>query len=180
MNRNSNVWWFPLARRVLGWGAAGALLWALPVAIPMASLILFIVQHPTPPVPEAERGLLELDDSALLGILLWLGGGSSFILAIMGGLVGIVTGIYAPVNDAKNPFKSRFFRSVGRQTFWFTASTSLLCAFTSNFLFMIIHLVPFMWVFLIWFLSSVALFGLNLWRAVNRALDAATASDYNA
>ena len=174
MNRKSNVWWFPLARRVLGWGAAGALLWALPVAALIGSLALYVHLHPSPPSPN----VFIPDDDFFVGILLWLCAISSGIFALIGAIAGGVAAFYAPATDVKNPLKSQFFRTVGRQTFWFTVAASLACGLTlgivSYFLFGSILL------FVVWFALSAALFFLGLWRAVNRALHAATASNYNA
>ena len=176
MNRKSKVWWIPLARRVLGWGAAGALLWALPVAALIASVAIYVYLQPSPLMPSDGFGIS--GDGLLLGLLFWLGVISSSIFAAMGALTGGFAAFYAPATDARNPLKSHFFRSFGRRTFWFTATTSLACGLTlgvvsyAGFGF----LLPFVG----WLVISGALFFLGLWRAVNRALAEATASNCNA
>ena len=175
MNRVSQVWWIPLARRVLGWGAAGALLWALPVAALIGSMAPYVHLHPSPPEPEE----FVLDGNELVvGLLVWLCILSSSAFALMGAIVGWFAAFYAPTKDGKNPLKSRFFRLVGRQTFWFTAATSLACGLTFGVL--LYPVSGFLLAFIGWFAISIALFFLGLWRAINRARDAATASDYSA
>ena len=94
MNRNSKVWWFPLERRVLGWGAVGALLWALPVAALVASVWFYAYLHPSPLDPNDGFGMD--GDGLFLGLLFWLGVILSSIFAVMGALAGGVTTFYAP------------------------------------------------------------------------------------
>ena len=117
-------------------------------------------------------------DGLFLGLLFWLGVILSSIFAAMGALAGGVAAFYAPPTDVKNPLKSRFFRSVGRQTFWFAAVTSLACALTLGFT--LYPVTGFFVPFAVWLIISIALFFLSLWRAVNRALAEATASNCNA
>ena len=174
MHRASNIWWLPLARRTFGWSLAGALLWALPVAAAIASLALYVHLNPSPPEPNA---FIIDNDGIFIGILFWLCVISSSILALMGALSGGLAAFYAPPKDVKNPMKSRFFRLVNGQTFWFTAATSLACALTLGFA--LYPVVGFFIAFAVWLALSIALFGMGLWRAVNRALSEAATSNCN-
>ena len=163
-----DFWWLPLARRLVGWSLASALLWALPVVALFAGLVLYVNTHPSPPDPQDGFGIF--GDDFFAGLLIWIDGLCSATFALMGALAGAAAGFYTPPIEARNPFKSRFFRRVGGGTFWFLAATSLACALTLILLGWMFDPFTDGWIPLgIWCALSAMFFGLSLWRGVNRA-----------
>ena len=183
MNRKFNVWWLPLARRVVGWGAAGALLWGFVAFAVACALFLGVLLWETAHFVSA-RDESDRYDSWFWAAMLY----GTFIVGLAGSLlgllVGIVAGFCAPPVDVKMPHKSPFFRSVNRQTFWFwfITSTAGVPSFSALIYFGINPLLSQNGAFAVGcgLAFSGLLFGLGLWRAVNRALHAATPSNYNA
>ncbi len=172
---NSPIWWFPLARRILGWGAVGALLWALPVAVVFGGLALYTHLNPSPPDPS--EGFPLFGDEWLIEIFLWLCGVGGAICAALGATASVFAAIYAAPQEGSNPLKSRFFRCVHWNTLWFTLAASALCGFTLGLLEQPIDsLLGFYAPKIAWFVFSIVCFCVGLWRAVNRALKVATAS----
>ena len=167
MNRDFNNWW-PLMRRVLGWGLVGAALWVLPIVAFFGVWALYIYMHPSPSPTEDEWFVF--NDDSLLQILFWLGGGSGALLALMGTLTGGIAGFCAPVDDSTNPLESRVFWSVRRQAFWPTFAVSVVCGLILSFLEAALFQFAGLWMFRMWLTLTVASSFLFLWRAVNLAL----------
>ena len=160
-------WWLPLARRVVGWGLAGAALWAGLVALLLLSVIVALTMwelvFPPPPDPDGWSGLwVGVAFAAMIAI--------AAVFAVFGAVAGAICGFFASPFDAKTPLQSRFFRSVNRQTFWFWLATSLVCVPTIALL--LLRFAPplqgdgFM-AAMVGLAFSVVLFPLALWRAVD-------------
>ena len=117
-----NWWWLPLARHVAGWSAAGALIWAVPMFLLAASLVVgfgfWESSLPDDPRPRGGIPLSLMSGVATLGVIV------STVFLALGALTGAVAGFYAPTDDVRNPCRSRFFRAVSGQTFWFWLATS--------------------------------------------------------
>ena len=176
MNKGT-LWWLPLARRVLGWSLAGALLWFL-VALPLLLAPVLVLGDENVTPTECDSGCF----GPLLFVALIYGASAvACVLGMLGTLVGALAGVYAPPTDVKNPLRSRFFRCVHKQTFWFWLATSLVGAPTSAALvyFVVNPLIGQSGIFAVGCGLTFAglLFILALWRALDRAIHAATASD---
>ena len=176
MNRDSKFWWFPLARRVLGWGVAGALLWALPVFVAVGGMALYFFLFPSPSYPPIEG----VNERPYFDISLWFCFVNSGFFATMGAITNAFAVYYVFAKDIKTSLQSPFFRSVNRHAFCLTSLTSLLgCLILGVLLYPAFAFA--LWIpFGLWLILSVVLFIFALRRAITRALEAATASDYNA
>lgn len=104
---------------MLGWGLAMAALWGAIPFLMGGGVGLFIMWDK---VAHKTSQLFGPADGGL-GFAFFLAGiaAVSGIMCIwsLGGLItGVVAGFYAPAVDPRNPWRSQFFRRLGRNTFW--------------------------------------------------------------
>ena len=169
MKRDLGFWWLPLARRVLGWALVGALVWG-GCALVMTGVPLYswLVWYEAQPVPASEA--TGRYDGLAVVLLVYVTLFVDLIASVLGALVGVVVGFCASPSDTRNPLKSRFFRVVNHQTFWFWLATSLASVSTIvvvNYYF--VKVFPLGLSLVCGAAFSLVLFPLSLWRAVNRA-----------
>ncbi len=163
MKPREPIWWLPLLRRVLGWGAlTGLAAGAVAFLVVEAELSLAV---PLPPVG------ISVGELALK--IARISAAHAASLALLGAFAGAVTALYAPTSEPQNGFKSAFLSAVAMDALKFWALSCLV-----------------MWVGLLLlyplFYSSVRpdflqtsnfvltriLLAFSLWRALNRALAA--------
>lgn len=163
--RQSDFWWLALARRVAIWSLAGAFLWAIPgfllFALPTWAFVMWETLHP-PDIPyKNHEGMGILVAFALIIV-------TTALSAIFGAIAGGISGYYAPAKDLKNPFKSRFFRRVHRETFGFWLLLTAISVGLAFFLLQRFFGGPICFALCV----SISLLGfvLGVWRATNRAM----------
>lgn len=179
-NAQPQIWW-PLLRRMLGWGLVMAFLWGwFPFVFGgEVGVIGWFAPHllESPPAPEDVDPDADWGDAILvvLGVLALI---ITAILAFFGLVAGLLAGYYAPPSEPKNPLQSTFFRSVGRTAFWFWFWSHLalsVCNFLLTFLMPNLEIADFgfreifIWATVV---LQVALPPLSIWRALNQALNA--------
>ena len=153
MNRNREpIWWLPLLRRMLSWGALSG----LAVGAFFFVLLLFVAFTATLGDPDITI---------------------AFVVGVpacgVGGIIGLASGFFAPVREPKSPFQSQFFRGVVTNSleFWLFSSFFSLLTFGLISIFFEPWLIRFPWENSIYALETT-LFIASLWRAINRALRA--------
>ena len=166
MKQREPMWWFSLSMRVVGWGVAMLLACALAAFVAVA-LFLFVALAVTQAPPVDARGWAEM--ARITGVSVALAG-------FFGLIVGLAAGFYAPTTEPKNPFGSPFFRAVVAGTLkWWIVGGLLIApglillsvAFEGTLMFGLLPSEP------VYFVLVCGVFGFSLWRALNRALDAA-------
>lgn len=162
----NRFWWLPLARRVVGWGLAMALLWSVPLLILLGAGLSGLDYWVSNANPSSTEESFYLDDLRLVGFIL------TFFISGFSALLGLITGVfigfYAPPTEPKNPLQSHFFRTVGKRTFWFwlfsSFASAIGCGVLGYFLFYRLAWLGF------WCGPSLVLFALSLWSALNHAI----------
>lgn len=180
-NSEQRLWWLPLARRMMGWGLAMACMWGWFPFLFGGEIGLLLLLRPE--IFEGEDSSIEESLGPVVLVLAFIIPlAITCLWAIGGAITGIFTAYFAPTTEPKNPLKSPFFRSVGRQTFWFWLGSSIGSSFCY---FLFVQLMGELGVLDrlvrqgIWHLSYgvylaslVASPALSLWCALNRALAA--------
>jgi hypothetical protein len=165
-NLKERYWWvFPVWRAIL-YMFCMAMLWGLPLLIlgGIISYIIYLFEEPPP--PNADFHIEYWFVFMLLTVLV------SLINAVLGAIPGLCAGIRAPASEPINPFKSKFFRTVSKQTFgflWlsigiFYANIVLLSSLVSGtFVFYDNDLVVF------WLIGSIGGYKFGIVRALTNA-----------
>ena len=164
-NVRQPIWWIPLARRVVGWGATiSAMAGMLPLLV--VAIILSVVDF-GPIQFDADYVAPSLIEKLLTSALIATAVASPFLIG--GFALGATAGFYAPATEPTKPLKSRFFRGVASQTlgFWSYVYPTLSLTFYFGFPYFGLE-VPMVAVLTL----CVVVFALSLWRALNRALRA--------
>ncbi len=149
------IWWIPLARRILVWGALSSI---------CVGGFFFLATTALALPPNLKYPL----DAAQLGLTI----GIPFCVA--GLVIGCTAGLCAPPREPKSLFVSPFFRAVFAETilFWLFASFAL-GLFVGLVSCVIEPWPPWLssenWLYV----AASITFVLSLWRAINRALCAA-------
>lgn len=165
------IWWLPLLRRVALWGITMTLLWDF-VALMLLTLPLAALLYPDTILGADNSSSLPINNRDLTILLLQM---LIFLLlgafSLCGLITGTVSGLCAPTSESVHPLRSRFFRTVGIHTViaWilssFVAGVGITTIFGGFFYF---GAYWYLVILALWF----GLFGLGLWRALNRALAA--------
>ena len=172
------IWWLPLARRVLRWGALTALLVSI-VPLVLAAIYARLYVYPPAPDPSVFSSTSDLDAWVLSVVLAFF---QTSPLLLMGAALGGWCGFYAPPSDPPNLLKSRFVRVAAAQTLglWLGSFVGVGATLTGFDLLLATHRRYF-WISpeLIPVLAGVGLllFALCLWRGLNLALRATTTRD---
>ena len=171
-NAREPIWWLPLLRRIVRWGAVTAII--------VNALPLFIVACFAYAGAFRSTVVLSPDDSLWIDVVVCLFFASVVTLpfAVMGAVIGWTSGFYAPPSEPVSPFKSKFSRIVTTQTLgvWMVACVFIIAGFASSNI--IFFNLPFYFDQLspnqIYgaFGISFFVFALSLWLATNRALAA--------
>lgn len=161
MNAREPVWWIPLLRRVLLWGALGAL-----VAGAVAFLILEAGLNLWVELPPVGMSLGEL----VLKIAR-ISATYATVFAFLGAVIGAVIAFYAPASEPRNGFKSSFLRFVvvDASKFWALSCLVVLPGFLLLWPVVYVYFNPDLFQTIILVLMSLLLV-LSLWRAINRAM----------
>ena len=158
------IWWLPLLRRVVGWGLATALIAGILPFLVVVTLLNLIILGPYQDATYVEPSFWDtiISDVAISFLV-------SSPLLLTGLILGAITGFYAPATEPKNLLKSKFFRAVAAQTSsaWAFSFGVLSLTFYYGFPYFDLKVPRFAVLAL-----AIILFGLSLWRAINRALDA--------
>ena len=147
MKAREPIWWMPLLRRTLVWGAAMAALWFLPLLLigVLVALLLPSVVWPAS--------------------LAWLCLGTGFV-------TGGVCACFAPPTDPANPLNSRLFKTAGLDTaFYFVGLGGLLNLVFAQPTFAVV-VSRFVSAIAFEVALTLALFGFCLSLALTRALRA--------
>jgi hypothetical protein len=170
-NGSPALWWLPIARRMLGWGVTMACLWGWFPFLFGGEVGLYVLLSPDG-FKESDGGSI---GTALIFLTLLI---PLFIMCawMLGGMItGALAGFYALPSEPKNPLKSHFFRTVGRQTFWFWIGASLIITVSLTVLNYAFRFYLTSYVFtsaLVWLqlISQIGVFILSVCRALNRAI----------
>ena len=163
---NGRVWWLPLVRRTLGWGALSG----IAVGAFFFVLLLFLALISNLGDPSYLR------QAGIWGCLLNALRAAIFVGVPAGGIgwfTGLASGFFAPAREPKNPFRSRFFRGVVADTLGFWLLTAFVLVLTAVFVSIVFEpwMARFPWERANYALLA-CLFVASLWRALNRGLRA--------
>lgn len=153
MKNREPIWWIPLLRRMLSWGALSS--FAVGAFFLVSSLfVAFTATSDDPDITIA------------------------FLVALptcgVGCLIGLASGFFAPADEPRSPFQSQFFRGVVVNTlsFWLFSIGFLFLSATFFSIALETWLMNFPWEISSYAVATVLLVA-SLWRAINRALRAA-------
>ncbi len=163
------IWWLPITRRIVRWGAVMAFLVNL---LPLLIVACFAYSG-------AFRNTVLPPDTPLWdGVVmsLFFAGVFTCPFALAGAIIGWASGFWAPSGEPTNSLKSSFLRVATAQTLgvWAVAcvfvGAGLFCAYLLFF-----NRPPLYWrltLLLTCFIFAIpfVLFALSLWRAINFAL----------
>lgn len=162
MKPHEPIWWVPLLRRVLRWGATSALLVILPVLLVVLPSVLLIGANESNTAMQSIAAVLY----------------TSGLLSLGAFVVGAFSGLCAPASEPKNPLRSRFFGQVAGETFVFFVGLSCAGAPMVGIVLVFLEEVARLPLPREEMLSNMAVtlvFSLSLSLAISRALRAAKA-----